>query len=258
MFEWIADPSAWVALATLTVLEIVLGVDNIIFLSIIADRLPEAQRPRARRLGLVAAMVMRILMLLGLTWLMGLTATLFEVAEHDFSGRDLILIGGGLFLLWKSTIEVHQQLEGEEHEAGGGRKATFWMVIAQIGMLDLVFSFDSVLTAIGLAKDVPVMIIAIVVAVLVMMWAAEPIAKFVHRHPTIKMLALSFLVLIGFALVAEGLGLHIPKGYIYFAVAFSLGVEMLNMRMRKQKRLAVGPVRLRSKIRPPDSNDGEA
>lgn len=245
MFEWMADPAAWVALATLTVLEVVLGVDNIIFLSIIADRLPEAQRPKARRLGLLAAMFMRILMLLGLTWLMGLTEPLFEVAGRVFSGRDLILLAGGLFLLWKSTMEVHQQLEGEEHAAAGGAGAGFWVVIAQIGLLDLVFSFDSVLTAIGLARDVPVMVIAIVIAVLVMMWAAEPIARFVHRHPTIKMLALSFLVLIGFALVAEGLGLHIPKGYIYFAVVFSLGVEVLNMRLRK--RLAVTPVHLRTR-----------
>ena len=253
--EWMADPAAWVALATLTVLEVVLGVDNIIFLSIIADRLPEKQRPKARRLGLLAAMFMRILMLLGLTWLMGLTETLFEVAGHEFSGRDLILMAGGMFLLWKSTVEVHQQLEGEEHEVDGGRKVSFWSVIAQIAVLDLVFSFDSVLTAIGLAKDVAVMIIAIVIAVLVMMVAAEPIAKFVHRHPTVKMLALSFLVLIGFALVAEGLGLHIPKGYIYFAVAFSLSVEMLNMKMRRRR--AVSPVRLRSKIKARGTQEGD-
>ncbi|MEJ2514039.1 MAG: TerC family protein [Gammaproteobacteria bacterium] len=250
MLEWVADPSAWVALATLTLLEIVLGVDNIIFLSIIADRLPEHQRPKARRLGLLAAMGMRIAMLLALTWLMGLTRPLFEIAGKAFSGRDLILIAGGLFLLGKSTMEVHQQLEGEEHVTADGKGTSFWLVIAQIGVLDLVFSFDSVLTAIGLAQHVPVMIIAIVIAVLVMMWAAEPIAAFVHQHPTIKMLALSFLVLIGFALVAEGLGLHIPKGYIYFAVAFSLGVEMLNMKVRGRHR--VEPVHLRAKIKSPE------
>ncbi len=249
MWEWMADPSAWVALATLTLLEIVLGVDNIIFLSIIADRLPEHQRPKARRLGLLAAMGMRIAMLLAITWLMGLTRPLFEIAGQAFSGRDLILIAGGLFLLGKSTMEVHQQLEGEEESVTGGKAASFWLVIAQIGVLDLVFSFDSVLTAIGLAQDVPVMIIAIVVAVLVMMWAAEPIAAFVARHPTIKMLALSFLVLIGFALVAEGLGLHIPKGYIYFAVAFSLAVEMLNMKVRGRR---AKPVHLRSKLKAPE------
>jgi len=254
--EWLLDPAAWLSLATLTLLEIVLGIDNVIFLSIIANRLPEAQRPRARRIGLLVAMGMRIAMLLGLTWLMGLTAELFSVGDKGFSARDLILIAGGLFLLTKSTLEVHQQLEGEEDEEGGGAAATFFSVIAQIAVLDLVFSLDSVLTAIGLAEHVPVMVVAIVLAVLVMMWAAEPVASFVEEHPTVKMLALSFLVLIGFTLVADGLGLHIPKGYVYSAVAFSVGVEMLNLRMRKR---AAAPVKLHRARKPVfiDTGDGK-
>lgn len=254
--EWLLDPAAWLSLATLTLLEIVLGIDNVIFLSIIANRLPQAQRPKARRVGLLVAMGMRIAMLLGLTWLMGLTAELFSVGDKGFSARDLILIVGGLFLLTKSTLEVHQQLEGEEHEEGGGATATFFSVIAQIAVLDLVFSLDSVLTAIGLAEHVLVMVIAIVLAVLVMMWAAEPVAAFVEEHPTVKMLALSFLVLIGFTLVADGFGMHIPKGYVYSAVAFSLGVEMLNLRMRKR---AAAPVKLHRARKPVliDAGDGQ-
>jgi predicted tellurium resistance membrane protein TerC len=253
--EWLLDPSAWLALATLTVLEIVLGIDNVIFLSIIANRLPVEQRAKARRLGLLLAMGMRIALLLALTGLMGLTADLFSVWGNAISGRDLILIAGGAFLLAKSTLEVHQQLEGEEHGDAGRGSATFAGVLAQIAILDMVFSLDSVLTAIGLAEHVGVMVAAIVVAVGVMMWAAEPVAAFVEAHPTVKMLALSFLVLIGFALVADGLGHHVPKGYIYSAVAFSLGVEMLNLRLRKKE--AARPVHLRRSLKAAEPEPGD-
>ncbi len=233
--EWLSDPSAWLALGTLTILEIVLGIDNIVFLSIVAGRLPEHQRARARRLGLLGAMFMRIGLLLSLSWLMRLTQPLFSILKHPVSGRDLILLAGGLFLLLKSTTEIHQQLEGDAHSAMGGVPATFGAAIAQIMVLDIIFSLDSVITAIGLADDVAVMVTAIVIAVLVMMWAAGPVGSFVDRHPTIKMLALSFLILIGVALIADGLGFHIPKGYIYFAIFFSLGVEMLNLRARRPR-----------------------
>ena len=219
--EWITSPEAWIALTTLTLLEIVLGVDNIIFISILVGRLPEAQRQRARLLGLGFAMGTRILLLLLLTWIMRLQQTLFSVLEVDISGRDLILIGGGLFLLAKATLEIHHSLEGAangEHEV---KHAGFVSVIVQIGLIDIVFSLDSVITAVGLADDVGVM-----------MFAAGAIGRFVDDHPTIKMLALSFLVLIGVALIAEGIDVHIPKGYIYFAMAFSVLVEMLNIRIR--------------------------
>jgi predicted tellurium resistance membrane protein TerC len=240
--EWITSPEAWVALATLTALEIVLGVDNIIFISILVGRLPEAQRQRGRVLGLALAMGTRILLLLTLTWIMRLNATLFSVLGVDLSGRDLILIGGGLFLIAKSTMEIHESLEGEdEGEAGKPRHAAFLSVIIQIAVIDIVFSLDSVITAVGLADDVGVMILAIVIAVVVMMFAAGAIGRFVDDHPTIKMLALSFLVLIGLALIGEGVDLHIPKGYIYFAMAFSVLVEMLNIRIRKSRK----PVHLR-------------
>lgn len=244
MFDWISHPDAWIALATLTALEIVLGIDNIIFISILVSRLPAAQREFARRLGLGLAMVMRILLLLSLAWMMRLTEPLFTIVR-DFSGRDLILLVGGLFLLWKSVHEIHASLEGgddERHDKGGS--ATFAGVIAQIAIIDIVFSLDSVITAVGLADDVAVMVIAIVISVAMMMVAARPIGEFVDRHPTIKMLALAFLVLVGTMLVAEGLGTHVPKGYLYFAMAFSFGVEMLNIRMRA-KREARDPVKLR-------------
>jgi predicted tellurium resistance membrane protein TerC len=243
--EWLADPNAWVALATLTALEIVLGIDNIIFISILVGRLPPEQRNTARTLGLAFAMGTRILLLLSLTWIMSLTRPLFTVPEFggltlsggSVSGRDLVLVGGGLFLLWKSVHEIHGALEGvEEHDGGvAPAHATFASVILQIGIIDIVFSLDSVITAVGLADDVPVMIIAIVIAVAVMMFAARPIGEFVDRHPTVKMLALSFLILVGFALIAEGFDFHIPKGYIYFAMAFSIGVEMLNLRARAKR-----------------------
>jgi predicted tellurium resistance membrane protein TerC len=231
--EWLTSPEAWAALATLTVLEIVLGIDNIVFISVLVGRLPEAERPKARILGLSIAMGARILLLLLITLIMRLEAALFTVFSVDLSGRDLILIGGGLFLIAKATLEIHDSLEGGEHQAGSSGTASFFSVIAQIGIIDIVFSLDSVITAVGMAEDLAVMIIAIVIAVGVMMFSAAAIGRFVDNHPTVKMLALSFLVLIGTALIAEGIDLHIPKGYIYFAMAFSVGVEMLNLRLRK-------------------------
>ncbi|HYC49424.1 MAG TPA: TerC family protein [Burkholderiales bacterium] len=241
MFEWLTDPEAWIALFTLTALEIVLGVDNIIFISILVGRLPEAQRQQARVLGLGFAMLTRILLLLSLAWVMTLTDDLFSIVGRGISGRDLILIGGGLFLLWKSVHEIHGSLEGEDetHDAAAIAKASFTAIIIQIGIIDIVFSLDSVITAVGMADHVPIMVIAIVLAIAVMMFAAKPIGEFVDRHPTVKMLALSFLILVGLALVAEGWDFHIPKGYIYFAMAFSVGVEMLNLRMRAKRAAAV-------------------
>ena len=241
--EWLSSPEAWIALTTLTLLEIVLGVDNIIFISILVGRLPEAQRPRARILGLAFAMGTRILLLLLLTWIMRLQANLFTVFGIDVSGRDLILIGGGLFLIAKSTLEIHSSLEAEHPEGHVARQAGFFSVIFQIGIIDIVFSLDSVITAVGLANDVVVMIIAIVLAVIVMMFAAGAIGRFVDNHPTIKMLALSFLVLIGAALILEGADVHVPKAYIYFAMAFSVVVEMLNLRMRRGRK----PIQLTKK-----------
>ena len=252
--EWLLDPHAWLALATLTALEIVLGVDNIIFISILAGRLPEHQRDLARRLGLAFAMLTRIGLLLSLAWIMTLTVPLFEIPVFGkpIAGRDLILIGGGLFLLWKSVHEIHNALEGEEPEAGAGpaaAAATLGGVIAQIAIIDIVFSLDSVITAVGMVEQVSIMVIAIVIAVGVMMFAARPIGNFVDRHPTIKMLALSFLILIGVALIGEGWDLHIPKGYIYFAMAFSVAVEMLNLRLRARR---AAPVHLRRPIPLPE------
>lgn len=245
--EWIADPQAWIALATLTALEIVLGIDNIIFISVLVSRLPAEQRQRARMIGLSIAMVSRILLLLAIAWIMGLTEALFTVLDHEISGRDLILILGGLFLLGKASHEIHNNLEGDDPATGGAVTAGFWSVLIQIGLIDVVFSIDSVVTAVGLADDIPVMIIAIVIAVGVMMVSANAVGRFVDRHPTIKMLALSFLTLIGFTLVAEGLAFHIPKGYVYFAMAFSVAVEMLNLRVRARRRKR-GPVELRRSL----------
>jgi predicted tellurium resistance membrane protein TerC len=242
--EILADPQVWLAFATLTALEIVLGIDNIIFISILCGRLPQSQQARARTIGLALAMLTRILLLLSITWVMGLSADLFTVGSFGVSGRDLILIGGGLFLLAKSTMEIHNSLEGEEEHHGSVARASFASVITQIAIIDIVFSLDSVITAVGMADHVEVMIAAVVVAVLVMMFLAGPISAFVDRHPTIKMLALSFLILIGMALVGEGLGFHIPKGYIYFAMAFSVAVEMLNIQLRKR----MAPVKLRKKL----------
>ena len=233
MMELLTDPQAWIAFATLTALELVLGIDNIIFIAILVDKLPRERREFARRVGLFMAMFMRIGLLLVLAWIVGLVAPLFTVLGQEISGRDLILILGGLFLIWKSTGEIHQSLEGEEEQAGGVAQATFTAVILQIMVVDLVFSLDSIITAVGMVDDLAVMIAAVVVSVALMMLFAGPIGRFVSDHPTIKMLALSFLVVVGVVLVAEGFDHHVPKGYVYFAMAFSLGVEMLNIRLRK-------------------------
>ncbi|MGQ7273045.1 TerC family protein [Marinobacter sp. V034] len=234
--SWVNDPQAWIALATLTLLEIVLGIDNIIFISILVGRLPEHQRNKGRVIGLGLAMITRILLLLSLAWVMTLTAPLFVVLEQEISGRDLILILGGLFLLGKSVHEIHNSLETEEGSAKVAAVASFGAILAQIAVIDIVFSLDSVITAVGMADHVAVMIIAVMIAVGVMMLAAKPIGDFVDSHPTIKMLALSFLILVGVALLGEGFDMHIPKGYIYFAMAFSFGVEILNLRVRKKNR----------------------
>lgn len=231
--DWIADPQIWIALATLTFLEIVLGVDNIIFISILSGKLPPAQQPRARRLGLLGAMVTRVLLLFSLAWIIRLTEPWFSIMGHDISGRDLILILGGLFLLAKSTHEIHDKLEGEDGHASRPVHASFTTVIVQIMLLDIVFSLDSVITAVGMVDELWVMITAVVIAVAIMVVSAEPISAFVHRHPTVKMLALSFLLLIGLSLIAEGFDHHIPKGYIYFAMGFSVFVEAINLRLRK-------------------------
>jgi len=240
--DWLTDPQVWVALATLTALEIVLGIDNIIFIAILSMKLPTHQQDRARLVGLAIAMVTRVGLLFSITWMMKLTNPLFGVLGRDFSGRDLILIAGGLFLLAKSTLEIHEKLEGHEEEEQRTIKkaATFGFVIVQIVLLDIVFSLDSVITAIGLSEQFFVMVTAVVIAVVFMMAFAKGISTFVDRHPTIRMLALSFLILIGVSLVGEGLDFHIPKGYIYFAMAFSVMVEMLNLRLRKPS----DPVRL--------------
>ncbi|MCU0970876.1 MAG: TerC family protein [Gammaproteobacteria bacterium] len=239
------DPNAWAALITLTALEIVLGIDNIIFLSILVSKLPPAQQPLARTLGLSFAMATRIALLLSITWVMRLTTPLFEILGHTVSGRDLILFFGGLFLIAKSTIEIHSSLEGPEEPGLTRAAASFVGIVLQIGIIDIVFSLDSVITAVGLAQDVAVMVIAIVLAVFVMMIAAKAVGDFVDRHPTVKMLALSFLILIGVALVGESAGLHIPKGYIYFAMAFSVLVEMLNIQLRRR---TAAPVRLHGHV----------
>ena len=242
--EWLTDPQTWIALLTLTALEIVLGVDNIIFISILVGKLPQRQQNKARVLGLGLAMLTRIALLLSIVWVMKLTAPLFSAFSRQISARDIILIAGGLFLLWKSTIEIHDSLEGAAGEKTGRVAAGFGAVLAQIAILDIVFSLDSVITAVGLASEVAVMIIAIVIAVTVMMFSAGAIGAFVDKHPTIKMLALSFLVLIGVTLIAEGFGRHVPRGYIYFAMAFSVAVELLNMKVRKKAR----PVKLHKSI----------
>jgi len=241
--DWLTDPNAWIGLLTLTVLEIVLGVDNIIFISILAGKLPEDQRAKARRLGLLGAFFSRILLLLSIAWVVRLTTPLFSVAGVDVSGRGLILILGGLFLIGKATHEIHDKLEGEDASAESGRAArSLTAVVAQIMVIDIVFSLDSVITAVGMVDQVAIMIAANVVALGIMLVASGPISQFVDRHPTVKMLALSFLVLIGTNLVAEGIGQHIPKGYTYFAMAFSVLVEMLNIRVRKKH---ATPLRLR-------------
>ncbi len=243
--EWLSSPEAWVALVTLTVLEIVLGVDNVIFISILAGKLPQAQQKKARQLGLALAMFMRIGLLASLAWIVKLTAPLFSVLGHEVSGRDLILLFGGLFLIAKATFEIHDNLEGEVGHASARVAPTLMSVIIQILLLDIVFSLDSVITAVGMADDLAVMVTAVVVAVAVMMIAAGAISEFVEKHPTVKMLALSFLLLIGLSLVAEGFQQHIPKGYIYFAMGFSVFVEMINLRIRAMRHAAAdAPVEL--------------
>ena len=242
--EWLTDPDIWIALVTVTALEIVLGIDNVVFISILASKLPESEQARARNVGLGLAMVMRILLLLAISWVIGLTAPLFSVFGNEISGRDVILILGGLFLLGKATFEIHEKLEGEETQARGVGTATFGAVIGQILLLDAVFSLDSVITAVGMADEIGVMIAAVMIAIGVMLVSARVISEFVNRHPTVKMLALSFLILIGMSLVAEGWELHIPKGYIYFAMGFSIFVEALNLRIRG-RRVKDKPIELR-------------
>ncbi len=233
--NWIMDPEVWIALTTLTALEIVLGIDNIIFISILAGKLPAHQQEKARLLGLGLAMFIRIALLFSLTWLMGLTEPFFAVLGNEISGRDLILIGGGLFLLGKSTLEIHAKVEGEEHSSVAAAGTAFTGVIIQILLLDIVFSLDSIITAIGMSNRLGVMVAAVVLAVIAMMAFSGIISRFVHRHPTVQMLAMSFLLLIGVALIGDGMGMHIPKAYIYFAMAFSVFVEMLNLRMRRRR-----------------------
>ncbi|HHF3351685.1 TPA: TerC family protein [Haemophilus influenzae] len=234
MFEWITDPEAWISLATLAALEIVLGVDNIIFISILVGRLPERQRQSGRIVGLGLAMLTRILLLMSLAWMMKLTAPLFTVFNQEISGRDLILLIGGLFLIIKSSGEIKEAINHQEHhESESKNKVSYFGVLIQIAVLDIVFSLDSVITAVGMASHLPVMILAIIIAVGVMMFAAKPIGTFVDTHPTLKILALAFLVLVGISLIAESLDIHIPKGYIYFAMGFSVVVEMINIRMRR-------------------------
>ena len=241
MLELLADPQTWIAFATLTALELVLGIDNIIFISILVDRLPEAQRNRARRLGLFGAMFMRVGLLLVLAWIVGLTATLFTLLGEEISGRDLILVGGGLFLLWKSVHEIHQLLEGVEGGRSAGAGASFGAVLGQIMVIDLVFSLDSIITAVGMVKQIEIMVAAVVASVALMMAFAGAIGRFVSAHPTIKMLALAFLVVVGVVLIAAGFNHEVPKGYVYFAMAFAVAVELLNIRMRKR---AARPVHL--------------
>jgi predicted tellurium resistance membrane protein TerC len=244
--EWLADPQAWIAFVTLVALEIVLGVDNIIFISILAGKLPAGQQKRARNIGLALALVIRILLLFSLSWVIALTAPLFTVWEQEISGRDLILLLGGLFLLAKATFEIHENLEGERGHASAKVAPTFTGVIVQILLLDAVFSLDSVITAVGMVSQIEIMIAAVIVAIIFMMAFAGPVGNFVQRHPTVKMLALSFLLLIGLTLLVEAFEVHIPKGYVYFAMGFSVFVEMLNLQLRKKS----APVSLHERYAP--------
>jgi len=246
MFAWIIEPEAWIALGTLVALEIVLGIDNIIFISILVGRLPDEQRNKARRLGLGLAMVSRLVLLFSIVWVMGLIEPWFSIFNHEISGRDIILIIGGIFLLAKSTHEIHSSLEIHQKSDAISGHAGFFSVLAQIAVLDIVFSLDSVITAVGLVKHISIMVIAILLSVAVMLFSVKPIGVFVDKNPTIKILALSFLLLIGFTLIAEGFDVHVPKGYIYFAMAFSIGVELLNMRVRKKR--DAGVIQLTKKI----------
>jgi len=234
--EILYDPKTWASFLTLTALEIVLGIDNLLFLSIISGRLPAEQQPKARRLGLALAVVARLLLLLGIAWMVGLSAPLFTLFGHPFSWRDLVLAGGGVFLLAKGTVEIHTAVEGVEEEIRQARPSGFAAVIAQIVLLDIVFSLDSVITAVGMARHVPIMAAAIIVAVAIMLMASEPVSRFVQAHLSVKILALSFLILVGMSLVADGIGFHIPRGYLYFAIAFSVFVEMLNLQAARRRR----------------------
>jgi len=238
-WQWLSDPQIYISLVTLTVLEIVLGIDNIVFISILAGKLPREQQHKARQLGLALALITRVLLLLSLTWVMGLKNELFSILGHSLTGRDLILLLGGLFLIWKATMEIHEKLEGADGEKTARLAPNFASVIVQILLLDIVFSLDSVITAVGMVKEIGVMIAAVIIAVVFMMFFANHISGFIDRHPTLKMLALSFLLLIGVLLVAEGFHQEIPKGYVYFAMAFSVGVEALNIRMRSKKATTV-------------------
>ena len=240
--DWLMDPQAWMALLTLTALEIVLGIDNIIFISTLAGKLPPEEQSKARTVGLAVAMITRLLLLMSLSWLMTLTTPLFAILSQTISGRDLILLAGGLFLLIKATLEIHEKLEGEEHQGETRGTASFGAIIIQIALLDIVFSLDSVITAIGMASHIWIMTVAIVIAVGIMMVASHSISRFIDQHPTLKVLALSFLLMIGVMLIGEGLEFHIPKGYIYFAMAFSVCVEMLNLKIRRK---TGSPIKLR-------------
>jgi predicted tellurium resistance membrane protein TerC len=253
MVELLSNPANWLALLTLTALELVLGIDNIVFISILVDKLPAAQREVARRIGLLLAMFMRIGLLFLISWLVGLTAPLFTISSQELSGRDLILIGGGVFLLWKSTREVHQLLEGEKGERSSAVPATFSAVIVQIILIDMVFSLDSIITAVGMVDEIAIMIAAVVISLGVMMLAARAIGSFVTGHPTVKMLALAFLFVIGVVLIADGFDHHVPKGYVYFAMAFSVGVETLNLRIRARRGRLAEPVDLHE----PYAREGE-
>ena len=237
--DWITQPETWIAFLTLVVLELVLGVDNVIFISILAGKLPQEQQGRARTTGILLAVITRILLLLSLKWIVGLTGTLFSIYGFDVSGRDLVLFAGGLFLLWKSVHEIHQKLEGEEGRSSAKVRAAFWSVIVQIMLLDVVFSLDSVITAVGMVDEIAIMIAAVVISAIVMVFTSGPLSLFVEAHPTIKMLALSFLLLIGFTLIVEALHQHIPKGYIYFAMGFAVFVELLNLRLRRTEQQPV-------------------
>jgi predicted tellurium resistance membrane protein TerC len=250
MLELLSDPQAWIALLTLTALELVLGIDNVVFISILVDKLPVAQRELARRIGILLALVMRIGLLFLISWMIGLTAPLLTVLENEISGRDLILIVGGHFLLWKSTKEIHQLLEGEKGERSAAVSATFASVIVQIILIDMVFSLDSIITAVGMVKEIAIMVAAVILSLGVMLVAARSIGEFVTAHPTVKMLALAFLFVIGVVLLADGFDQHLPRGYVYFAMAFSVGVEMLNLRLRKR---AEHPVELHE----PYAREGE-
>ena len=241
-FEWVSNPQIWISLVTLAALEIVLGIDNLVFIAILTNRLPEAQRPLARKVGLALALGTRLMLLATIAWIVGLTEKVFAIADKGFSWRDIILIGGGLFLLYKATVEIHEMMENDKDDGAkeGVKGATFQKVVVQIAIVDIIFSLDSVITAVGMADQLWVMVAAVVIAMIIMLIASEPLAEFVSAHPTVKMLALSFLLLIGTVLIADGLGFHIPKGYIYFALAFSVATEMLNHWVRKRRHASAG------------------